>query len=572
LGVLFFVTPERAYVLQVLARFWPLFLILAGVLRISGHLLDRQPRSPVGGLVLTSLGGILLAANLRGERSFLYIFGRYWFWLLLALIAGRVIRQYTHRAQDGPRPRAFSLGAIVLMLLIVVGGITANRLAANGHLLARLHERLGHLVDVRDYVFSDQFTIEDEPAQTFALQPNARLVIGNTYGDLEVRGTAQPLASARVIKRVRATEDEARQVAKNIRLQITSHGNIYQLNIAADGVKDFSTTVLLELPQGAPAGLEVEGLAGRVKLSDLRGDHLIRHSDAVEVANNIGRIAVAGSRGPVRLSQVQGEVVVTGARREVSLSEITGAVRLEAQGAAAHIKQITGPVVARVSGGRLEIQGVRATTASGDQVQLVSVEESSNSRITLREIGGNATVTAIRSRVEAEVIGGDLTVASSSERVRASRVAGRLQVNVENSGVEVEGVGGAATIVAARDVSVRDFRGPLEVTTRFGAIRLATSAKLGGDLRASNQQGKIHLALPADSSFRLDAGTTFGRLRLRGFDDLDLPRNQKTALVAYNNNGAAAPLVSLRSTNGSIYLESSGLALARGEDEDDPER
>src|SRR5437867_9551850 len=95
LGALFFAMPERTYVLQVLVRFWPLFLILAGVVRVAGHLIDRHPRSPGGGLMLTAVGGILLAANLRGEHSLVYIFGRYWFWLLLALIAGQVIRQYT---------------------------------------------------------------------------------------------------------------------------------------------------------------------------------------------------------------------------------------------------------------------------------------------------------------------------------------------------------------------------------------------------------------------------------------------------------------------------------------------
>src|SRR6185436_16122423 len=194
LGALFFAMPDRAYVLQVLVRFWPLFLILAGVVRVAGHLIDRHPRSPVGGLMLTSLGGILLAANLNGDRTFIHIFGRYWFWLLLALIAGQVIRQYTYRHADGPRPRIFGIGTILLMILIVGGGLAANFASNNPQLLSRLNLRLGRLSEVRDYVFGDKLAVDDEPPQTFAIQPGARLVIADVFGDIEVKSGAQPLA------------------------------------------------------------------------------------------------------------------------------------------------------------------------------------------------------------------------------------------------------------------------------------------------------------------------------------------------------------------------------------------
>ncbi|MCI0660684.1 MAG: hypothetical protein L0220_06395, partial [Acidobacteria bacterium] len=48
LGVLFFVAPERVFIVQLLTRFWPLFLVLAGLVRVAGYLIDRHPRSPVG--------------------------------------------------------------------------------------------------------------------------------------------------------------------------------------------------------------------------------------------------------------------------------------------------------------------------------------------------------------------------------------------------------------------------------------------------------------------------------------------------------------------------------------------
>lgn len=138
LGVLVLLEPEQGLAARVLMRYWPVFLLLAGVVRVVGYLIDHHPRSPVGGLMLAAAGGILLIANLRGEYSLLYLFGQYWFWLLLAYIAGRVLRQYTYPV-DRAHPRAFSFGAVVLMMLLVGCGLTANFLTKHSQYLNRLN-------------------------------------------------------------------------------------------------------------------------------------------------------------------------------------------------------------------------------------------------------------------------------------------------------------------------------------------------------------------------------------------------------------------------------------------------
>jgi hypothetical protein len=60
LGVFIFMAPEQAYLVQLLKKSWPLFLVLAGLVRLAGYLIDRHPQSPVGSLLLTALGGIFL--------------------------------------------------------------------------------------------------------------------------------------------------------------------------------------------------------------------------------------------------------------------------------------------------------------------------------------------------------------------------------------------------------------------------------------------------------------------------------------------------------------------------------
>src|SRR5215475_4689220 len=159
IGALFFVAPEQTFAIRWLMRLWPVALILAGLVRVSGYLIDRHPRSPVGGMMITAIGGILVSANLLGHNSFILVLGKYWFWILLAYVAGRLLRQYTHRIEDGLRPNTFSPGAIVVMVLIVGAGLAASFAAKNGQ--GEFNLRLGGL-NVGDYVFGDPISIEDE--------------------------------------------------------------------------------------------------------------------------------------------------------------------------------------------------------------------------------------------------------------------------------------------------------------------------------------------------------------------------------------------------------------------------
>src|SRR5262245_65680475 len=124
---------------------------------------DLHPQSQSGGMMITSIGEVLLSANLLGHNSLILILGKYWFWILLAFVAGRLLKQYTHRIEDGLRPNTFSPGAVVAMILIVGVGLAASFAAKNGQ--GEFNLRLGGL-SVGDYVFGDPISVEDETPQS----------------------------------------------------------------------------------------------------------------------------------------------------------------------------------------------------------------------------------------------------------------------------------------------------------------------------------------------------------------------------------------------------------------------
>jgi DUF4097 and DUF4098 domain-containing protein YvlB len=559
IGALFFMAPEQAFAVRWLLRLWPVALILAGLVRVAGYLIDRHPRSPAGGMMITALGGILLSANLLGH-NYGQIPGKYWFWILLAFIAGRLLKQYTHRYEDGLRPNAFSPGAVVVMVIIAGAGLAASFAEKNQGNGLNLNLRLGGL-GVGDYVFGDQISIEDESPQSFALAPNARIFINNAKGDIEINSAPQLQATARLVRRLRAgSVEEARKIARNINLQIAPNGVGYQLNVGATEVEqDFDVSIIVTLPQNLQAGVEINNALGVVKLNGLQGVQVIRGCERAEISRNLGGVTVENPRGAVDLSEIQGPVSLTNTRQAVNLRAIDGPVTLDAKGGNVSMENSSGPLQLRATDAQIEISEVGKNASTPAPV--IDIQQARSSRIKLQEIKGAVEIKAERSRVEADEISGDFKVTASSDRIIVNRINGGLSIKSENGAVEVEEVRGSATIDATSDVTVRNFRGPLKIFSREGSIDLETSEKLSGDVSAVSERGKIRVAIPSDSGFRLDANAGEGRVRAKDdFENAEWEHKDRSYVTGYNIS-SSSPLVSLRSNRGEIQLRSSGLAM-----------
>lgn len=561
LGILFFIAPERAFVLQVLMRWWPVFLVLAGIVRVAGHLLDKRPRSPLGGMLLTALGGTLLAANLRGQTGVFEIIGDYWFWILLALIAGRVIRQYSHRPGDGARPRAFGPGTLAFMLVITGVGLAAYWLNGNHQNLARVRLPF-RLTNVRA-IFNSDYSIADQTPLRFSLGRNARLHFDGFDGDIEIRRTNVPEASATAVKRIRAaSEEEAKAVAAGIRLEVKAEGDGRIFSISTDDAKvDFVVQLQIELPTGTKAGIDANGLTGQITLSDLEGEHSLHDVERVRIAGNRGGVSVDGSK-VVHLERINGRVHLSKASQEVSLRDVTGPVVIDLAGGAATLERIEGSIQIAARNARIELRDIAQNEATPPAT--VEMKDIQDSRIDITRVRGAIGINSSRTRIDANEISGETTIISSFERVRVRNVNGALKVTANDGSVEAANLQGPAEIEATREISAKNFHSSLTVSSRIGEITLALDHTPGGDLRATSEHGAVRLTIPENSRFRLDASTAFGRLKLRGFDDLNLPRRQRTTTITYAPD-PAAPLLTLRSTNGDIFISSSGVALASRE-------
>ncbi|MFN0084493.1 MAG: DUF4097 family beta strand repeat-containing protein [Blastocatellia bacterium] len=563
LGVLFFLAPEQSLVSQMLTRYWPVFLILAGGVRFVGYLIDRQPKSPVGAIMIMAAGGIMLSARLLGHTSFLTILAKYWFWVLLAFLLGRILRQYLHRIEDGPRRSAFSPGAILVMILITGGGLLAGLTSRNSQIFQGLNARIEKFGEMRGYLLREKIAIEDEPPRLLPVAANARLSFYDIRGEIEIDSTAQAQASIQLIKHIGA-EDEAmaRNFAANIHLRIDSQNGNHRIGILAPDPSILAgVTLIVMVPRNLVIGIDARNVTGRVKLTSLRGDHSFRDCNGLEVKGNVGRVEAENPIKQLELTDIQGEIALRNMRGSLLLAEIRGAISLNTNGGSATIQNASGPIRIQADNSRITLNEIGTDAFAKANQQVVEVEKAANGRLDLGRIRGGVSIAASRTRIEAEGITGDLTITNSQERILARRINGALRIKAGDASVESDEIRGAAVIEASRGITIRNFHGSLILKSESGAIEAETDEKLSGDLQATSDRGRIRVSLPEDAGFQLDAQTTRGNVRMSGFSQFTLERDDPALKTGYNL-ARPAPRVSLRLGRGDIQLQSSGLAMA----------
>ncbi|HKP12678.1 MAG TPA: hypothetical protein VJZ91_11225, partial [Blastocatellia bacterium] len=113
-GVLVLLAPAGFGVRGWLMRLWPTLLIFAGVIRVMGFAVERKPRSPVGGMLLITIGALFFAGRFHTDLNAVALYGRYWILLLLIFAGIELVRFYSHRNTYGPPPRLFSAGRVIV--------------------------------------------------------------------------------------------------------------------------------------------------------------------------------------------------------------------------------------------------------------------------------------------------------------------------------------------------------------------------------------------------------------------------------------------------------------------------
>jgi uncharacterized membrane protein HdeD (DUF308 family) len=538
-GGLFFIAPSSSAAAWIV-KLWPVFLICAGVARIMGFAVERKPRTPIGGLLLIVIGVLFLGSRFHPELNALQIYGRYWLLLLIVFASVDIVRHYSHRPGYGPPPKLFSIGRLMIVLLIVTTGVLANRVGRNQSLLSALH--LGGLWGgVRDSLVGQSYSFTDEPV-TSQLKAGQKVIVDNRYGSVRISGGASTLR-ATLVKRVNAWgEDEARRTAQQLRLVISEGGDgltITTNRAELDG--RFTTDIQVELPKWTP--LSVSNSFGSVSISNIQDTVSARvsHGD-LRVSGIDGNVAADLSYSDFDASNVTGDVKATGFKKATA-NNVSGSIDFSGKNGSVELRKIGGAV--QVNAPLSRIVGQDLGSECWVKTERGSVD-----------INGAAelSIEAPYSEVKAINVEGDTRVNSSHGSIKVASIGGDLEITSEDASVTADDVRGESVIQTSRgDVVLRGFREGARVLTSYRDVTLVPSGLPSGDIEVTNSHGGIKLVVPTASRFQLDAATQGGRIKFLGLAGLG--GETDSVNVAYGTNG---PTIKLRTSYKDVLIQGSG--------------
>jgi hypothetical protein len=287
-------------------------------------------RSFAGPFVLIVVGVIFLLGNLH-MLSWSRIgswFAHYW---PLLLILWGVIKLLEHQQarREGTRAPGIGAGGVFLIIMIVVFGLIATQMERVNW--SGLHDQFN--IDDSDFsdMFADAYNFDDHLEQDFPA--GASLKVIDNHGAVSVHASDDNKITVVVRKRIKAdNQDDANKYNNQTKPTITTIGGLVTIDAKVEGAGDHpvETDLDISLPRKAP--VSIVSRRGDVKLVGRDGnvDISTQHSDtSVEDVN--GDVKVSQEHGSVRVEQIAGDAHVEGRVNEISVTDVKGSAQLDGE-------------------------------------------------------------------------------------------------------------------------------------------------------------------------------------------------------------------------------------------------
>ncbi len=543
-GLIFVFLPAGAGITEWLMRLWPLFLICAGVVRVMGFAVERKPRSPIGGLLLILIGVLFLAHRFTSSVNVLATYGRYWLLLLMVFAAVELVRYYTYRPADGAPPRLFTPWRLLIITLIVITGVISNRIVSSNPSFLSAVKLDGILGGLRDSVIGETYTFADPTFTAPSFIPGMKVTVNNGYGDVKVSGNAQALR-ATLTQGVRAwSEEEAKNIADQIKLIVNQTPDGLTITTNRDQVnQQFTTNIQLEVP--SRVALFVTNSYGGVSASGIDGRLAVTANYAqseINLNRITGDVKCNLTYSDVVASKINGNVQITGAK-VAKVSDVSGSVQVAASNGAVEIRDLSGPVTVDAPFCRINAQNLHSEAELKTEHASVDVAQAAD-----------LFINAPHSTVKVRGISGDLHINSSQKDIEIRSITGEVKVEAERSSVNAEELHGPVEIKTSHgQVVLKNFFESVDVETSYRDVTLIAGEEPIADIEVDNLHGEIKLVLPQSSQFKLDASSQGGQVKPVGFNEL--PGRAREGLVTMR--GSDGPEIKLKTTYKNITIQAS---------------
>jgi DUF4097 and DUF4098 domain-containing protein YvlB len=365
----------------------------------------QRRTSIVGPLLLIAVGLVFFLIHVGRISSvgFFTWYGHWWPMLLILIGVLRLGEWAIDRArapQDAP-PMRYSVGGGVVLLVILLAGVGLATHSMQWHADRNGLEFLGfHDGGNFEHLFTGQRHEEEVPATEHAIADGARLTIESPHGDVTVSGTSDDgKLHLTVHKEVFTNSDD------------TANDRLRQLNPSIDGSNENLTLRVPDIRGGGADVTLLVPASVHVLVNSNRGDvHVTNLKSPLVVTANNGDTEIAAITGDVQVRfnnrhhdldvrNITGGVVIDGDGSEVKVSDVAGSVKISGDFiGGGHVQRVGGRVdyhssrtdlsFARLNG-ELEIDGhdLSATEVTGPM--LVNTR---SRNITLDKVSGEVKV------------------------------------------------------------------------------------------------------------------------------------------------------------------------------------
>ncbi len=284
----------------------------------------RYQRSLAGPIVLIVIGCLFLAHNFGVHLPIWRTFGR--FWPLLLILWG-VIKLVEHADANrrGYRAAGIGAGSIFLLLLIIIVGLAARH--SSDVNWGGVRDQI-QIDDDLGGMFGNAYTYDDTIQQAFPAGGSLRIV--SDRGAINVQPSDDSSLKVVVHKKLYANnQSDADKYNQGSKPMVTVDGTSVVLNANTNGAGDHGVSADMDVYVPRQAALDVAGRRGDLSVTDRKADVKLSGQRGDVVLNNItGAAKINLEKGSVRVSNVTGDVDIDGRIDDASVDNVNGTVKL----------------------------------------------------------------------------------------------------------------------------------------------------------------------------------------------------------------------------------------------------
>jgi DUF4097 and DUF4098 domain-containing protein YvlB len=241
------------------------------------------------------------------------------------------------------------------------------------------------------------------------------------------------------------------------------------------------------------------------------------------------------------------------------------ALDLRTQRGDIHASGISGDVTTSVARGDVEVHDaggeVRADVGRGD-VRVTTAKgnvhvSGKGSEVELEDVGGAATIDGeFYGPITARNVAKGARFVSSHTDLNIGALPGRM--DVESGEVRVQGATGPVLLTTSdKSINLEDITGRIRVTNKRGDIAVRLTAPPKEEMDLTNESGSIELALPAKAAFEITAVSRSGEIQ-NDFNDSALKTTKAGGDSQLQGKaGDHGPKITLNTSYGPIRLKHS---------------